>query len=349
MNVSIVIPNWNGRELLAEFFPSVVAATEYYRVHTTQEIEIIVVDDASFDDGVDWLVKNYGVTGSVRIIVNEQNLGFLRTVKKGIADAAGDLVFLINNDVQIEQDCLAPLVRHFNEQDVFAVCCRAMRIGTDRLDGGGKLGRFERGFWRVFLNYEVVPEQAAAEFFSFYGSGGYTMYDRRKWAQLGGFQDILSPNYWEDVEICYRAWKRGWKVVYEPESRVAHLGSASMNKKERGELDITTERNRLLMTWINLHDRGMFGGHIFWLSVKLFGSLISLRWNYLSAFRQAIGKVSKVRKARGIEKNESLITDRELERKFTDIVTHPGIYVVATEEDEIAFSQIRDTKLGSNK
>ena len=348
-NLSIVIPNWNGRELLPEFFPSVVAAAEKYRALSEMFVEIIVIDDASSDDGIDWLRENYGDSESIKIIVNEQNIGFLRAVNKGFAAAGGELVFLLNNDVRVEADCIAALVKHFGEPAVFAVCCRAGRINSDRLDGGGKIGRFERGFWRVFLNYEAMPEETETELISFYGSGGYTMYDRAKWLELGGFQDILSPNYWEDVEICYRAWKRGWKVVFEPESHVKHLGSASMKKKDRGELNVTTERNRLLMTWINLHERRMFAEHIFWLSLKIFRSLVSLKWSYLRAFRGALGKMSKVRHLRSIEKNASTITDRELEQKFAKIVEQPGVFVVATEADEIAFSRIRDVILSDNK
>jgi GT2 family glycosyltransferase len=342
-SVSIVIPNWNGQNLLAEYFSSVISAAEDFRSHS--RVEIIVVDDGSTDDSCEWLRENYGANKSVKIVELKRNVGFLRAVNIGFQAATHDVVFLLNSDVQMEPDCIAPIVRHFKDENVFAVCCRAGRINSERLDGGGKIGRFERGFWRVFLNYEVINDETETELTSFYGSGGYTAYDRRKWKQLDGFQDLLSPNYWEDVEICYRAWKRGWKVIYEPAAHVRHLGSASMNKKDRSEINVVTERNRLLFTWINVHDPLMFTSHFFWLAVKLAAAAISLKWSYLKAFWAAMAKLSKVRALRSIEKNAGLISDRVIERMFLDIVHQPGIYVVEDENAELAFAALRDSRL----
>ena len=346
MNVSIVIPNWNGRGLLAEYLPSVISAAEEYRTMSHANAEIVLVDDGSTDDSVEWLKASY-VNKFVNIVGLEKNVGFVRAVNKGFEAAQYDLVFLLNSDVRAAPDCIEPLAKQFYDPDVFAVCCRAGRINSKRLDGGGKIGRFERGFWRVFHNYEVIADEAESELISFYGSGGYTMYDRRKWDALGGFQAILSPNYWEDVEICYRAWKRGWKVIYEPQSRVEHLGSASMIKKGRRELNVITERNRLLITWINLHDGAMLAIHIFWLTLKLAGAIFTLDASFLSSFRLAFGKMSKVRALRSIEKRASRITDKNLEQKFSEILDHAGIYPVPTEADEIKFSEMSEKRFKS--
>jgi GT2 family glycosyltransferase len=349
-NVSIVIPNWNGRELLAEYFPSVVSAAEEYRAATNAAVEIVLVDDASTDNSVDWLKKKYNDHDLVEILELGTNVGFLRAVNKGFEMAQHELVFLLNSDVRAEAGCIDPLVRHFDDANVFAVCCRAGRINSDRLDGGGKVGRFERGFWRVFLNYEAIPSEAGFELISFYGSGGYTIYDRSKWEMLGGFQDCLAPNYWEDVEICYRAWKRGWKVLYEPTSEVMHKGSATIGKKiRRKEVVVSTERNRLLFQWINLHDRRMFSSHLFWLTIKLLSSLLALRINYLRSFARAVGLISKVRVARRIEKRAAVISDRELVERFAGIEKKPGIYLVKDEAAEIAFAALRDGSSAVNE
>ena len=265
-SLSIIIPTWNGHDLLVEYLPSVVDAGERYRAESRAEVEIIIVDDGGTDGIRDWLERRFNGHQSVRVVELSANLGFIRAVNRGFEEAKNEIVFLLNNDVRVEPDCIAPLVRHFDDPLAFAVCSRAGRIGSSRLDGGGKIGRFERGFWRVFRNYEVIPREAPRELISFYGSGGYTAYDRSKWEQLGGFEECLSPNYWEDVEICYRAWKRGWKVLYEPGSRVAHKGSATIGHEQmRGETQLIAERNRFLMTWINLHDGGMFASHLVWL------------------------------------------------------------------------------------
>jgi GT2 family glycosyltransferase len=344
-NVSIVIPNWNGRELLAEYFPSVVISAEEYRAATNGAVEIVLVDDASTDKSIDWLEEKYGEHELVKILKLGTNVGFLRAVNKGVETAQNELVFLLNSDVRVEAGCIYPLVKHFDDEEVFAICCRAGRIDSNRLDGGGKVGRFERGFWRVFLNYEAIPSEADSHLISFYGSGGYTMYDRSKWGTLCGFQDCLAPNYWEDVEICYRAWKRGWKVLYEPTSNVTHKGSATIGKKiRRREVVITTERNRLLFQWINIHDSRMFAVHLSWLAIKLLSSLLTLRINYLRSFARAMGLISKVRAARRIEKNASVMSDRELSEKFARIDEVPGFYLVENEAAEMAFNAMRDIR-----
>jgi GT2 family glycosyltransferase len=339
--VSIVMPNWNGLVLLTEYFCSVLAGAEEYRVQTKADVEVVVVDDASTDESREWLRSNFDGHPLVRVIELEKNVGFVRAVNRGFEAAKNEVVFLLNNDVFVEPNCIAPLTKHFEDEDVFGVCCRADRIKTARLDGGGKIGRFERGFWRVFLNYEAMPAETRSELISFFGSGGYTAYDRKKLMALRGFQDCLAPIYWEDVEICYRAWKRGWIVLYEPDSQVHHLGSATMKKRPSGEMDIITERNRLLMTWINLHDKKWFAQHVMRLTLKLAASAISFRWNYLRSFWRAASKISKVLDARRIEQEAAVISDSDLARKFEDIVRQPGIYVVENEHAEIAFSEMK--------
>lgn len=337
-NVSILIPNWNGRELLAAYLGSVVTAAEYYQKSFDVEVEILLIDDASTDQSLDWLQSEYGENPLVQVIELEKNHGFLLAVNKGFSLARHPIVFLLNSDVSVEPDCIRPLAKHFLTGDVFAVCCHANRMKSDRLDGGGKLGIFERGFWRVFRNYDVYPRERA-ELISFYGSGGYTAYDREKWRELGGFQACLSPNYWEDVEIGYRAWKRGWRVLYEPASIVHHLGSASMKKsKSRDDLDVVQERNRLLMTWINLHDGRMFASHTFWVLLKLIGSALSLKWNFLYSFIQAIKLLGSVGSGRNIERNAAVVSDRELRGFFQQLVKRNDIHILDSYEAEIAFA-----------
>jgi GT2 family glycosyltransferase len=338
-NVSIIIPNWNGRDLLAAYLESVVFAAERYRAEFKTEVEIILVDDASTDDSREWLRANYKEHPLVRVIELDSNLGFLRAVNRGFDEARYPIVLLLNSDVLVEADCIAPLAIHFESRDVFAVCCHADRMGTDRLDGGGKIGSFERGFWRVFRNYDVLPECSAEDLISFFGSGGYSAYDLEKWRQLGGFQECLSPNYWEDVEISYRAWKRGWKVLYESASVVNHLGSVSIGKsRTRAELDIVSERNRLLMTWINLHDRGKLASHFLWVFLKLLGSAVSLKWNFIRSFTLALQLFGSVRVARAIERKASVISDSELDGYFQHLVNRPEIHVLDTYESEKVFN-----------
>ena len=335
-NVSVVIPNWNGRELLSQFLPSVIAAVDNYRVQYGSEVELLIVDDASTDGSQSWLAINYGQHPLLRVIELQQNMGFLRAVNKGFAEARYPIVFLLNNDVRVEPDALAPLVSHFDKDQLFAVSSKAYRLGTDFLDGAGKLGLFKRGFWRVFLNYDILPTRLPKDtqpLYSFFGSGAYTAYDASKLSALGGFCELLAPIYWEDVEICYRAWKRGWTVEYEPNSVVHHLSSATMGTDREQKIRMITERNRLLMTWINLHDRIWLSAHLSQLILKLLGATVSLDRVYWRSFCQALSHIRAVRKARRKEIKRSVRSDREVAAIFTNLAKSEWVSVMRNVKD----------------
>jgi GT2 family glycosyltransferase len=322
-DVSIVIPNWNGRNLLQRFLPSVFIAASRYQEQFEKKVELIVVDDGSTDDSVGWFTKEYGEVPRTYIVVRAKNGGFVPAANSGFAAARHRVVFLINNDVSISPDAIAPLVRHFEDEKVFAVCCKAYRIETNEFDGAGKLGTFKNGFWRVFENYEVRDEHESPpgkRWPSFFGSGGYTAYDGKKLSLLGGFNEVLAPYYWEDVEICYRAWKRGWIVEYEPESTVYHLGSATMKKEiSKSKLRVVAERNRLIMTWVNLHDPLWSIDHLGWLGLKLLGSALTLDLQMWRSFFQALRRLPQVLPARKIEKSSAVRSDRAIAAIFENI------------------------------
>ncbi|HKP13582.1 MAG TPA: glycosyltransferase [Blastocatellia bacterium] len=343
-SVSVIIPTWNGRDLLAEFLPSVFAAIGEYRDRHGADVELLVVDDASTDGSAEWLAAAFAEQSFLRVIRLAQNVGFLRAVNRGFAEARHSIIFLLNNDVRVAADALAPLAAHFDDAQVFAVCSKAYRLGTDFLDGAGKLGLFERGFWRVFLNYDILPTRlppSPPRFHSFFASGGYVAYDAAKLAALGGFCELLAPNYWEDVEVCYRAWKRGWTVEYEPASVVYHLSSATLGDARQRRVRLVSERNRLLMTWINLHDRVWLASHLAWLGVKLLGAVASLDRVYLRSFLQAVRHLRPVRQARRRERAAAVRSDRDIAALFNGLARSEWVSVMRNVKDYARYLELR--------
>ncbi|MEW6733103.1 MAG: glycosyltransferase family 2 protein [Acidobacteriota bacterium] len=334
-NISIVIPNWNGRALLAEFLPSVLTAARYYCKEQNVETEVIVVDDASTDDSVEWLAENY--PNEVRVVVRAHNGGFACAVNSGIATARYPLVFLLNNDIAVEADAIAPLVTHFYDTRVFAVCCKAYRLGSDMFDGAGKLGLFQKGHWRVFISYDVLPTRLSPEpepFYSFVASGGYALFDRAKLIELGGFCELLAPFYWEDVDLCYRAWKRGWTIHYEPDSVVYHKSSATIGKKFKPHhVQVISERNRLLLHWMNLHDPIWFATHIFWLAIKLIGAAFTFDRVLWPSLFAALIRLPAVWRIRRQERAASVVSDREIETIFARVAAAYWAVVIRNPQD----------------
>ena len=312
--VSVVIPTWNGRELLERFLPTVVRAMEVWPGGG----EILVVDDGGTDDTPALLARKFP---QVRLLRLEENLGFAGAVNRGVAEAVHEVVILLNNDVGVEQNFIGPLVRWFTRrQDVFAVCARSLDWDGATFRDGGKVGRWRRGFWRVWQNYDVDPRTRAEGtlLLSIYCPGGFTAVDRGRWLALGGLDELFSPFNWEDTDICYRALKRGWLVLYEPDSTVFHSPGTTIGGGafRRSYVRFISRRNRLLFHWKNLTDRRMLAQHAGFLLLYLPQSLLRLDFASLAALAAAAARIGPVRRRRKKEKAESTVGDREIRETF---------------------------------
>ena len=358
-SVSIVIPSWNGLELLKRFLPSVIDAANRYTSESHSPAEIIIVDDGSVDESVAWLHgrgfvevsaegekgrgaeeqrcggekekgrEGDGATGrgattlNLRLIRNKSNRGFGETCNRGFEAASFPLVFLLNNDVEVDVNSIAPLVEDFADDSVFAAHCRVFELNSTRECGTGKLGGFSRGFIRVHKSYiprPVIgekgsghePDGSRAPLYSMFAGGGSAMFDRRKFLEIGGFSPLLSPFYWEDVEISYRAWKRGYTVLYEPRSVTRHRLSSTIGKLDRSEIRKIEQRNRLIYHWIHLHDRSLMTSHVFWVALLAATAPLRLKPSFVSSCIAALKRLPEIRKRRLEERLAARRSDRSL-------------------------------------
>jgi GT2 family glycosyltransferase len=336
--VSIVIPSWNGLDLLKQFLPSVIAAALRYREQSAAPVEIIIVNDGSADATSEWLAGQGFVGGGdaakqeedsqpvsgldLRLLVNLSNIGFGKTCNRGFAAARYRLVFLINNDVEVSEDAIRPLAENFAEPRVFAAHCRVFEFDGGQEVGTGKIGGFSRGFIRVHRSYVTTRDNrapsAGAQLYSMFATGGSAMFDRDKFLGLGAFDPLLSPIYWEDVDISYRAWKRGYEIVYEPRSVVRHRVSSTMRRVSRRKIWRLKQRNRLIYHWVNLHDRWLMASHILW--VLFLGVTAPLRFqpDFISAVADALKKLPDIRLRRREEKRAARLSDRDVFEIFKE-------------------------------
>ncbi|MCH7923156.1 MAG: glycosyltransferase family 2 protein [Nitrospinae bacterium] len=210
--VSVVIPSFNGRRLLEANLPPLLAALEASPFPT----ELVVVDDGSTDGTPAFLAEKYP---HVTCLARTDNVGFGRAVNAGLAQARYSLVYLLNNDIVVRKEFLEPLVAHFVDTDVFAVCSKA-------LDPKGRtifsrMGiAFEQGRLKLQRNDDGGTLHAAAP--TLFASGGHGLYDKAKLLAFGGFDILYHPFYIEDVDRCWQAWAAGWRVVYELASVIVH-------------------------------------------------------------------------------------------------------------------------------
>ncbi|MFQ3581739.1 MAG: glycosyltransferase family 2 protein [Chloracidobacterium sp.] len=347
-SVSVVIPTYEGQALLARFLPSVIVALQNYTAATGAPVEILVVDDGSQDATVGWLAAQ--AFAFVRVLPQPVNQGFAPTCNVGFAAARHDLIWLLNNDIEVTPQALFPLVGHFTTPTVFAVSSRALRLGSDAIDGAGRLGRCVRGYWKVFEGYDVLMQQMPAEAVlpTMTASGGYSLFDAAKLRELGGFDELLAPFYWEDVELCYRAWKRGWEVRYEPRSLVFHQSSATIKARFTARtVNVVATRNRLLMHWIHLHDARWWLAHLAMTALLVLGDLVARR-GYREAFQQAYKHRQQVLQRRKQEKARRQRTDRELAAIFAAVRRRPYVRTFRNPQEEALFraAQAWDSSLG---
>jgi GT2 family glycosyltransferase len=288
-----------------------LAASDAYRSQVGFETEIIVVEDAGGDDTPQWLQSRY--PREVRLISHETNRGFPSACQTGFEAARFPLVLLLNNDVRLRPDAIAPMVHHFSDRSVFAVTGRMFNQAETTFCNGGKVARFRRGMWSTFDNYDVLPEKEAESdsLLSFAAIGAFSLYDREKFLQIGGFDPLIYMI--EDIELSYRAWKRGWLVKYEPRANAFHDASRTMKRRyDRRSLQKISRRNRLLMHWILLHDPGMFGRHVLSLAGQALVCWLILDWQFYSCLFSGLKKLPVVLHKRKQERLTAVRSDAQL-------------------------------------
>lgn len=295
MEISIVIPNWNGKDLLEKNLPFVMAAKENKKNHIK---EIIIIDDGSSDDSVSFLKKNFA--GEIRLIVHTINRGFATSINTGVRMAKGELVCLLNTDVVPRVDFLESIDSDFKEKKVFAVSLHEEGYGPAK-------GKFVDGF----IVHQGMPESESVQE-SFWASGGSCVLRRSIFLSLKGMDDeLLSPYYWEDIDLSYRAQKRGFIVLWDPRAKVVHEHESTVRKLNQKKVQRIRERNQLLFVWKNLTSRSLMKKHI----GVLFRKIVK-HPGYLRIVLMALRRYGKMRDLRKKEIRETKVSDEALFARF---------------------------------
>lgn len=290
--VSIILPNYNGRHLLESNLPSIVNAAE----RNGAPYEIIVVDDQSSDDSVEFLSQHYP---QVRILRNEVNLGFSATCNRGIKAAQHPYLCVTNTDVTFTPDYFQKALPHFEDSSLFAVKGPILNyqdsiasvVNTETTS----LLYYKRGFLRFNQRIEPRPESFTGEIDGqFVLLGCCFVCDRQKMGTLAGFDEIYSPFYWEDADLAIRALRSGYRLVYEAACPVYHqtsstIGTYRSNTKRR----LISNRNKFIFTWRHLRGANRWLSHIIFTLLSLLSRWLILDWKYYAAFFRALARISR--------------------------------------------------------
>lgn len=271
--ISIVIPNYNGQQLLENNLPSIFSSM-------AEGDELIIVDDASTDDSVLWLINNFRLSKvaefvipvpknylpkptpdstdfysaeyaikdkkiKIILLVNKINQRFALTCNKGVLFSTNDWVFLLNSDVIVNKNTLSTLKALVSEnKNVFAIGCIEFEDETKDQASGKNVLWFERGRF-IHSKAEDMNSGSTA-----WASGGSSIFNKDKWLKLNGFDSHFSPAYWEDIDLSYRARKKGWSVEFTDKASVIHQHeTTNVNALGNSRINEISWKNGSYFSW----------------------------------------------------------------------------------------------------
>ena len=302
---SIIILNFNERDLLLGCIESMVRAAG-------PEDEVIVVDSASTDGSADAVAETYP---QVRLLRLEQNR-YIFGLNDGLRCAKGRFVAFCNNDMVVESDFVESAVSNFLDDSVFAVCARVLdRYGVEQ-------GSRTAGIWtHGLLFYEPMPHVDRVTP-CFFAVGGQSFFRRDLLLGLGSIDELLWPMYHEDIELSYRAWKAGYRILYAPRSVCHHLGGQTSRKVfSAAELRSFVRQNELLIVWKDIRDPRMLLEHLAYFPMRVAIALFRRDWGTLLGTWSAMRRFPAALRARRQASVQFALTDRQaLARVSTDAV-----------------------------
>lgn len=310
-DITIIITNWNGVDLLRECLPTIIEAVEYDAAHS---YEIMVIDDCGTDNSLAMLAQEFP---GVRREKTPENVGFQRANNYAVGLVESRLVMLMNNDIKLDRKALFHLAKHFDQQEVFAVSGKFFSFDQTTFLYGNRGGYFRHGH---FYLYEKDPDATSQSLFA---CGGAFLVDRNRYLKLGGFDSMYHPLYYEEIDLSYRALKRGWEVRYEPESIAYHKVQSTITKQEkRKRIGYISARNNYLFVWRNILDGRMTLSFLLYIPLFLMRDLFHWKTRFWMSFYMALNRLPCVMAKRRREKHAVRYSDREvLERVnggFTD-------------------------------
>jgi len=250
--IAIVILNWNGAKLFPDFLPSIIEHSQ------GENIEIIVADNGSTDDSMQLLRTNF--PGVTRLDL-KQNYGFAKGYNVALQQINADYFVLVNSDVKVTANWLAPCIQHFgNDPKVVAVQPKILSYNNpDEFEYAGAAGGFidKLGYpfcrGRILDHVEKDEGQYNTSGEIFWASGACMFVRADRFKSSGG----LDADFWahmEEIDFCWRMKNQGYKIMYEPNSVIYHLGGGSLEYGNPRKVFLNF-RNNLFMLYKNLPQR----------------------------------------------------------------------------------------------
>ena len=251
MTTAVVILNWNGKKMLERFLPSVTT-------HTQGDAEVIIADNGSTDDSLDFVRAQYP---GLRIIELDKNYGFAGGYNRALQQVKADYYVLLNDDVEVTPGWIEPVVAQMQQHPDTAIC-QPKLLMYDQRDtfeyaggAGGFLDKYGYPFCRgrMFTSLEQDNGQYNTPGEIFWASGAAMFVRADVWHQLGGLDDDFFAHM-EEIDFCWRAKNAGYRVEYCPQSTVFHVGGGTLPKSNPRKTYLNF-RNNMALLYKNLPKR----------------------------------------------------------------------------------------------
>jgi GT2 family glycosyltransferase len=273
IDISIVIVNYNVKEFLANLLNSV------YKAQHQLSIEIIVVDNASNDDSINYLKKRYP---KVIYMANEQNVGFGKANNQAINISAGKYTLIINPDTLIREDTLITMYNHMeNHPETGAAGCKLLNPdGSFALESRRSIPTPISALWKILGLTALFPgNKTFADYYLSWMdenkpsrvpvlSGSFMFFRTEVLKELNGFDEQFFM-YGEDIDLCHRVNEEGYNIDYVPDTSIVHFKGESTKKDN---IDYIVLFNKALYQFFKKHYGYSYS--IFFRTIVLLGILI---------------------------------------------------------------------------
>ena len=297
MNISVIIQTYKNKSQLLQNLRQ--------NIRFLSECEIIIVNDNPKESLKDDLkaFKNF------ILIQNNQNLGFARSVNRGVRKATKKYVLLLNDDVLLFDESYKKAIGLFEKNPLLFAVSFAQKERDNTIVGKNVL------YWKRGLIFH-----AKAKNLKFgqnaWAEGGSCLIDKNKFLLLGGFDPIYAPFYWEDIDLSYQAWKQGYKILFDPTILVQHYHESTIGKNYSQKfIKITAYRNQLIFIWKNITDPLLLFQHFLFIPYNCIYYLLKGEKEFILGFIDALKNINTVYVKR--RRNNLKISDRKILSQFS--------------------------------
>ena len=230
MIISVIIVNWNVKDLLRQCLQSVIAS------EIQGDVEIIVVDSASSDGSAAMVSREFP---QIKLIASDENLGYAKGNNIGAAQASGDYLFLLNPDTRLKANTLATLHAYLQAHPAVGVLAPQLLWPDGSVQSSRRrFPTLATLFWESTLLHQWFPRNSFARSYHYddispakitpvdWAVGAALFIRRKAWEQVGGLDETLFM-YFEETDWQHRAVKAGWEVHYLPVAKVTHYEGQS--------------------------------------------------------------------------------------------------------------------------